>query len=126
MQYLESPRIDSPDRPVMKQVLLKGGKGEIDMMKDCSFFTQRDIYSGKTIWLLGTLDYTLNPFGKLTKKPSRHLPTGQVFKHSSYYHGFFVSLLCTEAFYNEHSEILKEYDVTDEKYYNKEHMPKWF
>ena len=78
----------------------------------------------KQRWGVNVQDYSQKE--GLTKKPARHLPNGQVFRHKSYYHGFFISLLCTEDFYSAHSESLKEYDVTDEKHYDRTHMPKWF
>ena len=114
------------EQPVMKDILLRGSNGEQDMMGNLSFLTQKDMYTKNRIWLSGSKDYSINPFGKLTKKPARHLPNGQVFRHKSYYHGFFISLLCTEDFYAKHSEGLKDYDVTDEKHYDRTHMPKWF
>ena len=126
MVHLRSNEVNYDVTPVMKDLLLMSQKGEQEMMRDLSFLTQRDLYTDEDIWQVGTKDYTMNPFGKLRKKIARHLPNGKVRSHNSYYHGFFISLLCTEEFYDQHSEILKIYDVTDEEHYNKQHMPKWF
>jgi|TARA_B100002003_G_C14110861_1_gene534310 hypothetical protein len=125
-RHLRSNEVDYDVTPVMKELLLMTRSGEHDMIKDLAFLTQIDLYTKKRIWQVGTKEYTLNPFGKLKKKLSKHLPNGKVFSHASYYHGFFISLLCTEDFYNKYSEILKTYDVTDESHYNRQYMPKWF
>lgn len=126
MRHLRSEELDYDLAPVMKDLLLMTRNGEQDMIRDLVFLTQIDLYTKKPIWQVGTNDYTLNPFGKLKKKLAKHFPTGKVRSHASYYHGFFISLLCTEDFYNQHFETLKTYDVTDESHYKREYMPKWF
>jgi len=113
----------------MKDILLMTTKGEAKMMKDLWMLTSTDIFDAqklKTIWNTVSNDFSINPFGKLYKTKGRYLPNGRVQTYPSYFHGWFASLKCTDEFYEQHKVALKDYDVSDEKYYSREHMPKWF
>ena len=109
----------------MQDVLLMTQKGEKEMMKDLPFLTMTEIGTGETIWQLASPDYNINPFGKLVRTPAKYLGNGAVMHHAKYYHGFFVSLRCSEEFYKSKEWFMRNYNVTDEKHYSRDHMPKW-
>ena len=107
------------------EFLIMTPKGERDAKENLPMMTHTDVISGKLEWEKATSDYSLNPFGKLIKKPARILPNGTVFEHKKHYHGWFATLACTSKFYEEHKEVLDKFITTD-KYFDKKWLPKTY
>ena len=107
-----------------KEFLLRGLKGENDMMIYLPFLTETDVETKKPRWCVAAESYDVNPFGKLIKSPARFHARGHIIEHKKYYHGFFMNLKCTEEFYNKYKNNLEQYIVTEE-HINRDYQPAW-
>lgn len=107
-----------------KEFLLRGLKGENDMMVYLPFLTETDVETKKPRWCVAAENYDINPFGKLIKSPARFHARGHIIEHKKYYHGFFMNLKCTEEFYNKYKNNLEQYIVTEE-HINRDYQPAW-
>ena len=107
-----------------KEFLLRGLKGELEMMKYLPFMTETDVITKKPRWCIADEEYDVHPFGKLIRTPAKYHTKGYILEHKKYYHGFFMNLKCTEGFYNQYSHILDKYICT-ENHINREFQPSW-
>jgi hypothetical protein len=107
-----------------KEFLLRSTRGELDLMTYLPFLTEVDVETKKPRWCIATVEYDLNPFGKLIKTPARYHARGYTIDHKKYYHGFFVNLRCTEEFYNKYKNNLDQYIVTEE-HISRDSQPSW-
>ena len=107
-----------------KEFLLRGLKGENDMMVYLPFLTETDVETKKPRWCVAAENYDINPFGKLIKSPARFHARGHIIEHKKYYHGFFMNLKCTEEFDNKYKNNLEQYIVTEE-HINRDYQPAW-
>ena len=107
-----------------KEFLLRGLRGELEMMKYLPFMTETDVITKKLRWCIANEEYDINPFGKLIKIPARFHARGHIIAHKKYYHGFFMNLKCTEEFYNKYKPSLDKYICTED-HINRDFQPGW-
>tara|TARA_B100001750_G_C15376543_1_gene530132 strand:- start:354 stop:686 length:333 start_codon:yes stop_codon:yes gene_type:complete len=107
-----------------KEFLLRGLKGENDMLLYLPFMTEKDVDTKEERWCIAAEEYDINPFGKLIKSPARFHARGHIIEHKKYYHGFFMNLKCTEEFYNKYKNNLDKYICTED-HINRDYQPSW-
>ena len=113
-----------------KEFLLMGFSGEKEMMETLHFCTMKQVDTNandgkQRMWQPASHDYNINPFGKLLDEPSETNERGDIVKHKTYFHGFFINLRCTKDFYEKWKTEIDEY-VTEDENIKRDHQPKWF
>lgn len=119
----------------MEEHLLRGLKGEKEMLEELSCLTETDVMNRNERWCIAGPKHSVNPFGKLIKENQEQKvlkKTGKVVitKHRKYYHGFFVQLTCSDKFYENNKNQLDKYILTSENKkelnINPNNLPSWF
>ncbi len=119
----------------MNNYLLRSTKGEKDMLENIPCLSEIDVNTQDKIWCFASLEHSLNPFGKIPIKnqvQTVNKKNGKVFiyQHRKYCHGFFVSLNCSEEFYNRNKNDLEKYIISEERQkemnINQDNIPSWF
>jgi hypothetical protein len=108
-----------------KEFLLRSIHGEVDLMEKLSVCTSTNRYTKKKQWITSSIDYTINPFGKLTKTLAVKTTQGKVLEHKRNFHGFFANIKCTEEFYKINKTTLDFFIVTDEHKIDRTYQPTW-
>ena len=105
---------------IMEEHLLRGLRGEKEMIEKLSCLTELDAMSRQPRWCMAGPKYSINPFGKLVKESQEQKvlkKTGEVVitKHRKYHHGFFVRLTCSDKFYEKNKKQLDKYILTEKR-----------
>ena len=108
-----------------KEFLLRSIHGETDLMEKLSICTNTNRYTGKRQWISSSIDYSINPFGKLVRTPAVKTTQGKIMEHRRNFHGFFANIKCTEEFYKKNKTTLDLFIVTDEQKIDRTYQPTW-
>jgi len=120
---------------IMEDHLLRGLKGEKDMIEKLSCLTEQDVKTKQERWCMAGPKHSVNPFGKLVKENQEQKvlkKSGKIIitKHRKYHHGFFVRLTCSNEFYENNKKQLDKYILTSknqkELNINPNNLPAWF